>query len=78
MFTKLFWKDATERALSTAAQFALGVIGLSDAVAGVITQNASWELILSAAATGFILSLLKAIAAAKVGNKDSASFAQEV
>lgn len=78
MFSKIFLIDALERAISTAAQFALGVIGLSDSVIGVINQNATWQLILAAAGTGFVLSFLKALAASRVGHEDSASFAEEV
>lgn len=74
MFTKLFWKDALERAISTAAQFALGVVGLSDEVFGVITQNATLPLIVYAAITGFVLSIIKALAATGLAGTDTASF----
>lgn len=73
MFTKLFWKDTLERAISTAAQFALAVIGLSENGFGVITQNASLVLIGYAALSGFVLAILKALAALHFTDGNSAS-----
>lgn len=71
MLTKVFWIDAFERALSTAAQFALGAIGGQsiDKIDGGI------EVVLLAAATGFLLTVLKALAAAGFRDRDTASFA---
>jgi hypothetical protein len=60
MFTKLFWRDAAERSISTAAQSAILAIG----------QDAA-----GFAAGGAVLSLLKALAAARVpGAVSPASF----
>ena len=69
MFTSKFWRDAAERALSTAAQSALLVFGADqmDAI------SADWATVAGFALGGAVLSLLKAVAAAKVGNEDSAS-----
>ena len=70
MWSKKFWRDAAERAVSTAAQSALLVFGADqfDAI------NADWRTVAGFALGGAVLSLLKAIAAAKtVGSDDSAS-----
>jgi len=69
MFTVKFVRDAAERALSTAAQSAILVLGADqlDAI------NADWRTVGGFALGGAVLSLLKAIAAAKVGSADSAS-----
>jgi hypothetical protein len=70
MFTKKFWRDAAERAISTAAEAVIGVI-IADQV-NVLTLD--WQNLGGFAAGGALLSLLKALAAAKtVGSRDSAS-----
>ena len=70
MWSKKFWRDAAERAVSTAAQSALLVIG-ADQIDAI---NADWATVGGFALGGAVLSLLKAIAAAKtVGSDDSAS-----
>lgn len=70
MFTKVFWQDTFERAISTAAQFLLAGIGgqAADKLVG------GWEVLLAAAGTGFILTVIKSLAAASFGPKNSASF----
>jgi len=70
MWSRKFWRDAAERALSTAAQSAILVFGADqlDAI------NADWRTVGGFALGGAVLSLLKAIAAAKtVGSLNSAS-----
>lgn len=69
MLTIKFWRDAAERAMSTAAQSAILVFGADqfDAI------NADWRTVAGFALGGAVLSLLKAVAAAKVGDADSAS-----
>lgn len=62
MFTKRFWVDTFERAISTAAQFVLAILGLSEDAIGVIEQQVSWELLLWAALSGFVLTFVKALA----------------
>ena len=73
LFTKLFWADAFERAVSTAAQSVLLVYGLSEDVFSVIDFDADLKTLAVAAVGGFLLSIVKALAAARVGSKDSAS-----
>ena len=70
LFTKAFWKDATERALKTAAQFTIGGLGLGQ-VADAWTID--WKIGLGFAITGLVLSLLTSIASAGVGSSGSAS-----
>lgn len=74
MFSKLFWKDAIERMVSTAAQAMLLVTGLSENAIGVINQGLTWELVLWAGFGGAALSLLKALAAISTKDTNSASF----
>lgn len=70
MFSRLFWRDAVERALSTAAQSALLVIGADQ----VNVVSVDWVGVAGFAAGGAALSLLKAVAASKlVGDNESAS-----
>lgn len=69
MFSRLFWRDTVERAVSTAAQAALAVLG-ADAI-DVLQTNALG--VITAAAGGALLSFLKALAAGKIGDKESAS-----
>lgn len=60
MFTKVFWKDAAERSVSTAAQSVLAVIGVD-----VLSPNAfdlDYKVLAGVAAGGALLSLVKALA----------------
>jgi hypothetical protein len=69
MFTRKFWKDAAERAISTGAQVSIagwGVGTLPDVSVPL------WSLA-SMALAGAGLSLIKALAASKVGDSESAS-----
>ena len=72
MFTKVFWEDACERAVSTAAQAALLALGGQQ----VSIVDKGWEIALGFAAGGFVLSILKSLAASTVGSKDSASLVE--
>lgn len=74
MLTRLFWRDAAERALSTAAQSALLVIGADQFNALTL----DWQNLAGFAAGGAVLSLLKSLAAGKfVGDNQSASLDPE-
>jgi hypothetical protein len=64
MFTRLFWRDAAERSISTAAQSAL--LALGQDVAGFDLFSADWRNVVGFAVGGGVLSLLKALAAGRV------------
>ena len=55
--TKAFWRAALIRAAHTAAQTALGIIGIS-----AVVQDVDWYRVLSATALAVIISLLKSVA----------------
>lgn len=55
--TRKFWTDLAERAVSTAAQAALGVVGAS--AFGLIDIN-SWQAVGAAAGTAALIAVLKA------------------
>lgn len=70
LFTRAFWLDAAERAAKTAAQFAIGGLGLGEMTSAWETD---WLLGLGFAATGAVLSLLTSIASAGAGSPGNAS-----
>lgn len=73
LFTKDFWADAFERAISTGAQSILVGLGLD--AGGVLTLNVPTVAAVGTFfAGGFVLTILKAIAASYVADPDSASF----
>jgi hypothetical protein len=67
MFTKKFWKDLAERAISTAAQAAIGAIG-----AGELT-HLNWKVVGLTVVGAAVLSVLKGVVASQVGDSSSAS-----
>lgn len=71
LFTGLFWRDAFERAFSTAAQAVLVVTGLD--VTDVTSITLDFKVLALAAVYGFVLTILKSVAASYVGSKNSAS-----
>ena len=75
--TKEFWVAAGERALSTAAQTAIGVLTAItvDAASGAADLNwdAGWKVVAIATA----LSVLKSVAVVNVGNPGPATFGPE-
>lgn len=65
MFSKLFWKDAAERAIKTFVQSLLAVIG----AAGVTSVVAfDWPTLLLTAATAALISLLTSVASVVATN----------
>lgn len=72
MFTLSFWKDATERAVKTFAQFII-VLGAAGSL-NVFTVD--WEQTLGLALGGLILSYATSIVSAGIGNKGSASLVE--
>lgn len=74
MFTKLFWRDTIERAVATAAQAALAVLGV-DAFDLLAIDPVG---VLSVAGGGAVLAILKALVASKIGDHESASLDPKV
>jgi hypothetical protein len=73
MWTVKFWKQATERALKTAAQSLLVMVGGDGA--GLVTLNP--KLALFALAGGLVASYLFSIVSLPLGEPDSPSVVQE-
>lgn len=68
MWTLSFWKDASERAVKTAAQTAGGVL-----VVGVPIWEVDWTAGLGITATATVLSLLTSIGSVGFGSAGTAS-----
>lgn len=64
MFSKLFLKDLSERAVATAAQVLLGIF----TAAQFNLLNADWKSILTVVVTAVVVVVLKAFVALKVGS----------
>jgi hypothetical protein len=64
LVTRAFWAATLERAVKTAAQAALALIG----VAGVTPADLDWKEIALGAGFGALASLLTSIASSGVGN----------
>ena len=69
MFSKRFWRDATERALRTFAQSALATIG----VGAVNVLNVDWQGVLGVGAGGAVISLLMSLGSERFGDPGTAS-----
>jgi hypothetical protein len=79
MRTRIFWESAAERAISTAAQAAIAVLG-ADTVAGALgfdVMQASWLYAGSVAAGAAVLSILKSVAATHFGDKGTPSLIKD-
>ena len=70
LYSLPFWKDAAERAISTAAQSAIAILG----VEGLGLLDVDWTVTASAAGLAALLSVLKSVAASTQGD-GSASLA---
>ena len=69
MFTKKFWKDVAERAVKTAGQSLLAILG----AAGVSLLTVSWPGVLAAVALATLLSVLSSIVTNLGSKTDTAS-----
>ena len=69
--TKTFLKDMGERAIVTFAEVLLGFLG-----AGLGFGDINWGLAFSVAGVATIASILKSIAARRVGDADTASLVE--
>ena len=69
MWTVKFWKDATERAIKTAAQSALLIVGGDT----LDVFHADWKAIIGGAAGGAVLSVLSSLVSTLRGDNESAS-----
>lgn len=74
MNSKVFWRDAAERAIKTFAQALLSVI----AVAGVTVLTVDWVEAFAIGATAALVSVLTSIVSVKIGEEDTASLVHEV
>lgn len=69
MFNRAFWKGAFERAVKTAAQFALVAFGAD--TASIISVE--WQGVAAAAAAGFVVSVLTSLGSEPFGPLNSPS-----
>lgn len=60
MFTKAFWKDASERAVKTAAQFALVALGVDGAGLASLNWTVTGISIAGAVLASFVTSVISA------------------
>ena len=67
LFTRSFWADAGERSLKSAAQAVLGTELVADRAFSVLHADAS--VLIGAAGTGALLSILTSIVSAPVGGQ---------
>lgn len=73
MWTRVFWREALERALKSAAQAPLLVWLVGDAIANIWTLN--WSMGFGVAAGAAVISLLTSIASAPLGPANTPSLA---
>ena len=64
-----FWKDALERAIKTAAQFAIVLVGADT----FDVMTADWRAVLTAAASGAVISLVTSLGSEPFGTPGTAS-----
>ena len=70
-YTKTFLKDLAERAVVTFAEVLLGFLG-----AGLGFGDINWGVAFSVAGVATLASVLKSIAARKIGDSDTASLVE--
>lgn len=63
MLTKKFWRATAERAISTAAQTAVGLLGAD----GLGVLDVDWQQTASVSGLAALLAVLKALAASQIG-----------
>ena len=73
LFSQAFWADGTERAIKTAAQFALVAFGQD--LTGIDIFHADWQRVLGLAGAGAVTSILTSIVSAPVRGMSPASVA---
>jgi hypothetical protein len=71
MFTKLFWVDATERAIKTVAQTLVTLWLAGETVFNILTVD--WKQALGVGLGAGVLSLLMSVGSAAKAGKDTAS-----
>lgn len=69
MLSKSFWIDAAERAVKTAAQTAVAMLGTG--LVGII--DVDWQNVASVSAVAALVSLLTSIASNPVGDRGTAA-----
>ena len=69
MFTLAFWKDAGERAVKTAAQTAVALIGTG--MVGIL--DVDWAQVGSVTAVAALLSILTSVGSGPAGDRGTAS-----
>ena len=69
MFTKLFWKDATERAVKTFAQFYVTLA----ATQALNVFNMDWTTLLGVSLGGALVSYATSLVSAQIGVKGTPS-----
>lgn len=74
MFTKLFWKDATERAIKTIAQTMVAM--LTAGATGLLTVD--YVNLLSVAGLAGVVSVLTSVASAARAGTDTASLVVDI
>ncbi len=72
MFTRAFWKDTAERAISTAAQAAIGLLSAD----GLGVLDVDWGDVGSVSGLAALIAVLKALVASRVNDPESASFVE--
>jgi len=73
MFTKLFWKDAAERAIATFAQTIIAIIAVLAPTSDLTLMQINYLPVLAVGGVAAALSVLKSLAAARKAGTDTAS-----